>query len=47
MVEDVRLAVSGKAPSLLYGRPGGGIPTVDEVLDRIRQLTVHGKQTVA
>jgi len=45
MVDDVRLAVAGKAPVLLLGRPGGGIPTVDEVLDRIRQSTIHSGQT--
>ena len=40
MVEDVKLAVAGKAPVLFYGRPGGGIPTVEEILDKIRQLTI-------
>lgn len=40
MVEDVKLAVTGKAPVLFYGRPGGGVPTVEEILDKIRQLTV-------
>ena len=40
MVEDVKLAVTGKAPVLFYGRPGGGVPTVDEILDKIRQMTV-------
>ncbi|MHC4203839.1 MAG: 3-methyl-2-oxobutanoate dehydrogenase subunit VorB [Planctomycetota bacterium] len=44
MVEDVRLAVNGKSPVLLHGRPGGGIPTVDEVLDLIRQLTLKHKK---
>ncbi len=44
MVEDVRLAVAGKAPVLFHGRPGGGIPAVDEVLERIRQLTLHSGQ---
>jgi 2-oxoglutarate ferredoxin oxidoreductase subunit alpha len=39
MVEDVRLAVNGKSPVLFHGRPGGGVPNVDEVLDLIRQLT--------
>jgi 2-oxoglutarate ferredoxin oxidoreductase subunit alpha len=41
MVEDVQLAVAGKCPVLLHGRPGGGVPSVDEVLDRIRQLTIR------
>jgi len=40
MVEDVKLAVAGKAPVLFYGRPGGGIPTVEQVLEKIRQLTI-------
>ncbi|MBA7665555.1 2-oxoglutarate oxidoreductase subunit KorA [subsurface metagenome] len=40
MVEDVKLAVAGKAPVVFYGRPGGGVPTVDQVLERIRQLTI-------
>lgn len=41
MVDDVRLAVAGKAPVLFHGRPGGGMPAVDEVLEKIRQLTIH------
>ncbi|MEN6425809.1 MAG: 3-methyl-2-oxobutanoate dehydrogenase subunit VorB [Phycisphaerales bacterium] len=44
MVDDVRLAVAGKAPILFHGRPGGGIPAVDEVLEKIRQLTIHSVQ---
>jgi len=43
MVEDVKLAVAGKAPVLFYGRPGGGVPTVDEILERIKQLTLRPK----
>jgi 2-oxoglutarate ferredoxin oxidoreductase subunit alpha len=43
MVEDVKLAVAGKAPVLFYGRPGGGVPTVEEILDKIRQLTIRHK----
>jgi len=43
MVEDVKLAVAGKAPVVFYGRPGGGVPTVEQVLDRIQQLTVSSK----
>jgi 2-oxoglutarate ferredoxin oxidoreductase subunit alpha len=41
MVEDVKLAVAGKSPVVFYGRPGGGVPTVDEVLDKIKQLTLR------
>ncbi len=41
MVEDVRLAVAGKSPVLLHGRSGGGVPTVDEVAGKVRQLTIR------
>jgi len=44
MVEDVKLAVAGKVPVVFYGRPGGGVPTVDEILDKIRQLTMPAKR---
>jgi len=46
MVEDVKLAVAGKSPIVFYGRPGGGVPTVDEILDKIRQLTLGAKTKV-
>ncbi len=41
MVEDVKLAVAGKCPVLLHGRPGGGVPSVDEIVEKIRQLTIR------
>jgi 2-oxoglutarate ferredoxin oxidoreductase subunit alpha len=41
MGEDANLAVAGKWPALRPGRPGGGVPTTDEVLDKIRQLTIR------
>ena len=44
MVEDVKLAVAGKTPVLFYGRPGGGVPTVSQVLERIKQLTIPPKK---
>jgi 2-oxoglutarate ferredoxin oxidoreductase subunit alpha len=44
MVEDVKLAVAGKAPVLFYGRPAGGIPTVEQVFEEIRQLTIPAKR---
>jgi len=40
MVEDVKLAVAGKAPVLFYGRAGGGVPSVEQVLENIKQLTI-------
>ena len=41
MVEDVRLAVAGKSPVVFWGRPGGGVPTVQQILEKIQQLTVR------
>ena len=46
MVEDVKLAVAGKAPVVFHGRPGGGIPTVDEILEVIKQLTIGAKTPI-
>ena len=43
MVEDVKLAVAGKAPVVFYGRPGGGLPTVEEILEQIRQLALKSE----
>jgi 2-oxoglutarate ferredoxin oxidoreductase subunit alpha len=40
MLQDVQLAVAGRVPVLFYGRMGGGVPTVDEVLDKIKQAAV-------
>jgi 2-oxoglutarate ferredoxin oxidoreductase subunit alpha len=44
MVEDVKLAVAGKAPVLFYGRAGGSVPTVEQVLEKITQLTIPHKR---
>ena len=38
MVEDVRLAVNGAKPVRFYGRAGGVVPSVREVLDQIKQI---------
>ena len=43
MVEDVKLAVAGKAPVVFFGRTGGGVPTVEDVLNQIRQLAIKHK----
>jgi hypothetical protein len=37
MVEDVRLAINGKAPVEFYGRVGGNAPSVEEVLGQLAQ----------
>ncbi len=38
MVEDVKLAVCGKTPVEFYGRSGGGIPEVDEILKLVSKM---------
>ena len=38
MVEDVRLAVAGRADVSFYGRTGGMLPTPEEVLQQIERL---------
>jgi 2-oxoglutarate ferredoxin oxidoreductase subunit alpha len=38
MVEDVRLATNGKCPVYFYGKPGGGIPEVDVIVERIEKI---------
>jgi len=38
MVEDVRLAVEGRVPVGFCGRPGGGVPTTDEILAEVRKV---------
>jgi len=35
MLEDVRLAVAGRVPVEFVGRPGGGIPTPEEIMEKI------------
>lgn len=39
MIDDVRLAVSGKRPVHLYYRTGGNVPTAEDLLARIRKMT--------
>ena len=36
MVEDVRLAVGDSPEIEFYGRPGGGVPTAEELYDFIK-----------
>ncbi len=38
MVEDVRLAVHGTVPVSFFGRPGGAVITVEEILSAIRNV---------
>ncbi len=43
MVEDVRLAVNGKVPVSFYGRPGGAVLSVEEILSTIQSSS--GRET--
>ena len=38
MVDDVRLALEGKARVEFFGRSGGGVPTEDEIIKKVMQL---------
>lgn len=38
MIEDVRLAVDGKAPVEFFGRTGGMIPTPEEILNKLETI---------
>ena len=38
MVEDVRLAVNGKTEVHFFGRTGGGVPSVEEIVEEIKNL---------
>jgi 2-oxoglutarate ferredoxin oxidoreductase subunit alpha len=40
MVEDVRLAVTGKVPVEFYGRMGGIVPSPDEVLNALKSKLI-------
>jgi len=43
MLEDVRLAVSGRKPVSFFGRTGGILPTPDEVFAKIKEIAGGGK----
>jgi 2-oxoglutarate ferredoxin oxidoreductase subunit alpha len=38
MIEDVKLAIEGKAQVFFHGRPAGGIPTGEEVLGVVKKI---------
>lgn len=44
MVEDVRLAVNGVCPVYFYGRTGGMVPMVVDVLKEVEKLAAGGDQ---
>lgn len=44
MVEDVRLAANGACPVHFYGRTGGMVPVVQDVLAEIKKIATEGGQ---
>jgi len=42
MVEDVRLAIEGRSPVEFYGRVGGNVPDVEELLVKIEEQVAAG-----
>jgi pyruvate/2-oxoacid:ferredoxin oxidoreductase alpha subunit len=38
MVDDVRLAVNGSKPVAFYGRMGGNVPSIQELVDEIKRM---------
>ncbi|MBP3541153.1 MAG: 3-methyl-2-oxobutanoate dehydrogenase subunit VorB [Clostridia bacterium] len=38
MIDDVRLAVNGERPVDFYGRTGGMVPTVTEIVDKVKAM---------
>lgn len=38
MVEDVRLAIEGKRPVHFFGRMGGGVPTSEQIQEKVKAL---------
>jgi 2-oxoisovalerate ferredoxin oxidoreductase alpha subunit len=40
MVEDVRLALNGRVPVDFYGRVGGNVPSVEEVIDKLTAVSI-------
>ena len=43
MLEDVKLALNGKVAVEFLGRAGGGIPTEEEIINKITRLAHYGK----
>jgi 2-oxoglutarate ferredoxin oxidoreductase subunit alpha len=43
MVDDVKLAVEGKKPVHFFGRTGGIVPTVREIITQVENLAKEGK----
>jgi len=44
MIDDVRIAVAGRKPIAFYGRTGGIVPTVEEIVRQVQALAQGGAQ---
>jgi 2-oxoglutarate/2-oxoacid ferredoxin oxidoreductase subunit alpha len=44
MLDDVQLAVGGRCPVMFYGRAGGAVPKVEEILEYIEKLALPVKK---
>jgi len=38
MLEDVRLAVNGRAGVEFLGRSGGGVPSEEEIINKVKKI---------
>ncbi len=38
MIEDIRLAVEGQTPVAFYGKFGGIVPSVDDIVEETKKL---------
>ncbi len=47
MVQDVKLSVNGKAPVYFYGRPGGSVPTGEDIANTIKSIIKNGDREYA
>ena len=43
MIDDVRLAVEGKRPVRFFGRTGGIVPTVREIITQVENWNREGE----
>jgi len=47
LVDDVRLALEGRAPVELYSRVGGNVPTAEEVLEHLGATASHQPRSIS
>jgi pyruvate/2-oxoacid:ferredoxin oxidoreductase alpha subunit len=47
LIEDVRLALEGRAPVEFYSRVGGNVPTAEEIIEQLNTTTSHQPLTTS